>query len=232
MSRRCLDSFSGRISSSEPPCAENRESIPHFQDDLDTTEDEAEEGDSQNPMKPHAVSGAIAASDRALPTNYSQLTGPIKRAVPTSPKFHQIRTTIEQAKIPDDQGQIAPDTSSNPPKPTNIRLGKIGGHRPSPGLVPDSRSNSTAVPTHKAVLGQIGGQRQVHSPQDEIDRPKTSRSKSPLHKADPTSTPNTRDVQATIPEATPQQRADRKRADLKRELEEKAKAPAKKKKRF
>ena len=133
-------------------------------------------------------------------------------------------------------------TTEHPPREQSTKakprpkLGMIGGKAKSPSpspasTAPDLNRSISRSPPRASKIGVIGGKRSEPStlflPESDEGQPPQSPNE-----------PSTRRARATEQEPTPlqretsQERADRKRDQLKRELEEKAKAPAKKKRKF
>lgn len=111
-----------------------------------------------------------------------------------------------------------------PPKPKR-KLGQLGGKKKTVEATPAAEikpePTSSALTPVKKKLGIIGGKRDSSSP-----GPETERGRAAAVKAERTPTPE------TPKRETSQERADHKREALKRELEEKAKVPVKKKRKF
>jgi len=124
------------------------------------------------------------------------------------------------------------------PKPKG-KLGKIGGKKAAPPPEPKLERASTtppapATPKVKGKLGKIGGKKKASTPTPDPTSPEAKL------KSSPHSTPDRGRSAKIEKEKTPEpeeretslDRADRKRAQLKRELEEKARAPVKKRRKF
>jgi hypothetical protein len=126
------------------------------------------------------------------------------------------------------------------PKPKG-KLGKIGGKKAAPPPEPEPERASTllaapATPKTKGKLGKIGGKKKASTSTPDPNSPEAK------VKSSPHSTPERGRSVKVEKEKTPEpeleeretslDRADRKRAQLKRELEEKARAPVKKRRKF
>ncbi|KAK5110636.1 hypothetical protein LTR62_005676 [Meristemomyces frigidus] len=149
-------------------------------------------------------------------------------------------------------------TSKPAPSPVKpqLRLGNIGGKSNTPASrregsasktspSPQNPPSSTATPARKHGLGTIGGRKPTTTTTHSSVNPSAPFRLSP---ATPAVEPATKTAQlermsrttgrspveeaAPSPRETSQERADRKRSELKRQLEEKAKAPLKKKRKF
>ncbi|KAG6012698.1 hypothetical protein E4U54_007338 [Claviceps lovelessii] len=139
--------------------------------------------------------------------------------------------TASEASEDDDVTASLPDSSPVPSSPEHTApklsqrkggLGTIGGGTPKPkASARETESATTTGKIHPATLGIIGGKlpKAVHQENDEC------RGRSTQHKE--------MSSLEERPRETSQERADRKREELKRELEKQAAAgPAKKKRRF
>jgi hypothetical protein len=143
---------------------------------------------------------------------------------------------------PEPESETEAEVEASPPpivsplkeveKPKKRKLGQIGGKKkqaapttgPAEKLVEPEASTSAALST-KRKLGQIGGhkgekQENLMKPEEWSNEIRGRASVKP----EKTATPE--------PRETSLERADRKREILKRELEQKAKAPVKKKRKF
>ncbi|KAF4628801.1 hypothetical protein G7Y89_g9348 [Cudoniella acicularis] len=149
-----------------------------------------------------------------------------------------------------------------PPKPKKAMLGKIGGKKkPSKAPTPEPPEDKASLPEpeapkpKKAKLGKLGGKKtrnveqENNTPSPAPDETKISTPKkkigtiggrkiktetSPEKELETRGRTEVREEKEKTPEKreTSSERADRKRAALKRELEEKSKAPVKKKRKF
>ena len=130
----------------------------------------------------------------------------------------------------------APEEKPIEAKPRS-KLGKIGGKAkamevPAPEPQDDDEDddlNATA-PAKPAKVGVIGGKRSA--PQAEGDGVKEDMPKGAAAEEETRSARATTKTKSPPPREDSQERADRKRDQLKRQLEERAKAPAKKKRKF
>ncbi|KAK5122896.1 hypothetical protein LTR85_003461 [Meristemomyces frigidus] len=132
----------------------------------------------------------------------------------------------------------ASENATSPAKP-RAKLGAIGGKRDkanasaTPEPTPTPSATSAAARQHHHKLGTIGGKKAADtSSRQASEEPSTrgsTREPSPRRSRQPE-----RKEEATPPSVreTSQERADRKRGELKRQLEEKARAPVKKKRKF
>jgi hypothetical protein len=142
----------------------------------------------------------------------------------------------EPAPEPDSETEseveASPPPVVSPPKEVaktkKGKLGQIGGKKKQTEPVPEpaeTEASTAAAPSAKRKLGQIGHGHKVErqeSPQKPEER-NESRGRASV-KPEKTATPE--------PRETSLERADKKRERLRRELEEKAKAPVKKKRKF
>ncbi len=127
-----------------------------------------------------------------------------------------------------------PSEPAEKPRPRS-RLGAIGGKRENSvsGPVPSKPANVQATQTSspsKSKLGAIGGKRAV-----DIHSPIPKAADEPLESSDDLTAGHARSSEKANtppPRETSEERADRKRDQLKRDLEDKAKAPVKKKRKF
>jgi hypothetical protein len=140
---------------------------------------------------------------------------------------------------PEPDSETEPEVEASPPpvvsppkevaKPKKGKLGQIGGKKKQAEHVPEPAEpevSTAAAPSAKRKLGQIGHGHMVErqeSPRKPEEGNNESRGRAPV-KPEQTATPE--------PRETSLERADKKRERLRRELEEKAKAPVKKKRKF
>lgn len=148
-----------------------------------------------------------------------------------------------------------PESSDEAPKPRKRKLGQIGERKKETSPSP-SRSAEEAHKPRKAKLGQIGGRKKEASPSPSVSGNEApvspnaikrklgaigNRQKSPHGEITAAAAgeeePRGRSVKVDKertppPRETSEERAEKKRLQLKRELEEKAKAPVKKKRKF
>ena len=205
--------------------------IQHSVDDGSTTEDD-------EPVPAKAIPQKRAPSPKPTPTPSPSLA-PAKRG-----KFGKIGSK----KQPSPRSPSAPPKSAEPesesPKPKKRKLGAIGSKKqtrnatPTPEPAAEAEKASPASGSKKRKLGDIGhGKKKDHDAEQDVNSDKemgeagqgdvqheekiSVRGRERLKKEE---TPEIRE--------TSEERADRKRAQLKRDLEAKAKAPVKKKKKF
>jgi hypothetical protein len=173
-----------------------------------------------------------------------------KKNEPQAPQIAAVRPKKTLGKIggkkeapsppePEPDSETEPEVeASTPPvvsppkevaKPEKGKLGQIGGKKkqtePSPEAA-EPEASTAAAPSAKRKLGQIGQGHKVErqeSPKKPEEGNNESRGRASV-KPEKTATPE--------PRETSLERADKKRERLRRELEEKAKAPVKKKRKF
>ena len=194
-----------------------------------TEDDDATEDDVSPPRKASTQKRTASPDpEPAKPTSKPKkgLLGKIggkKEPSPSEPEPEPEPTPVSEEPAPP------------PAKPKKGKLGKIGGKKKfdiaTINYNPDSTSETTLPITDtlaKSKLGVIGGGRKtLPAVEQGASSSKTEenneRGRTPF-KVEKEQTPE--------PRETSLERADRKRAQLKRELEQKAKAPAKKKRKF
>ncbi|TVY24017.1 hypothetical protein LHYA1_G007727 [Lachnellula hyalina] len=168
-----------------------------------------------------------------------------KKAAPRpSPPIDEEATTDDSAPSPTRRNAPSPTPEPAPkPKPAKGKLGKIGGKKaaPPPAPEPDPEPAPT-TPKSKSKLGKIGGKKKASTPAPDSPEPRIK--SSPRSTQEEISLNNTvdgdrgREMANEEKEKTPEpretslERADRKRAELKRDLEVKAMQPVKKKRKF
>lgn len=115
------------------------------------------------------------------------------------------------------------------------KLGAIGGKSKAPeaGLETTERTSSTqkSPSPKKTIMGMIGGKKATRSSSPPVATESFAPS-APAKEVTPTRSTPPAKVTTPAPQENPEERADKKRDQLKRELDEKAKAPVKKKRKF
>ncbi|KAF7162127.1 hypothetical protein CNMCM5623_007572 [Aspergillus felis] len=187
-------------------------------------------------------------SPPSLPRDLASPTSEIQEDEATdSGTDHDARDSPFPSRAPTTPKPSASTTTA--PKPRG--LGVIGGKKKEPSqqevsqssLSPESQEALTSEPKLKRVgkLGMIGGKARKTS---EVPPPASSRTRAETRTPPPPAKSESDEVSQRgavkrssspvkpPPQETEQERADRKREELKRELEAKSKAPAKKKRRF
>ena len=195
----------------------------------ESTEDE-DEDDLDAPLK--KTNSAPKQRDAREPTRSS--TPASSGAVKKLGTFGGARASPSPAK------PVSQPPASSPAEKPRPRLGALGGrakakhsHEPaSSDEAASEQASSAALPAKKSKMGVIGGKKlrptdsPLHSAEELSATPEAPGESSPR---------KSRAVEKGTSPAlreTSQERADRKRDQLKRELEEKARAPVKKKRKF
>ncbi|EHL02162.1 hypothetical protein M7I_1756 [Glarea lozoyensis 74030] len=202
---------------------------PDVINDESSTEDEDEDEDEISARKPYQnVSTASLGEDAPSPAKSRRAVSPDESSPEATPK----RKGRGIGKLGGKQRPVEASPSPPPkatPEPSKKRgkLGKIGGKK---AILPDgdeTEDPATETTPKKKKLGAIGGRkRESSSPGSRVpdaNEEVVIRGRSEVAKVERNPTPEVRE--------TSQERADKKRAALKRELEAKAKAPPVKKKR-
>lgn len=205
--------------------------------------------ESQSPSRHHPPASPLPPAP-SLPKPKKQLgrIGAKKAAPkPSPPPIDEEATTDDSALSPARRDAPSPTPEPEPapkPKPAKGKLGKIGGKKAAPPAPePDPEPALPTTPKIKSKLGKIGGKKKASTPAP--DSPEARIKSSPHSTQEEASlSSNTvdgdrgRETVKDEKEKTPEpretslERADRKRAELKRELELKARQPVKKKRRF
>jgi hypothetical protein len=202
------------------------------------------------PEPPTQVDDDQSTEEEASPPRKAS---PEKRTASPAPQITTVRPKKTLGKIggkkeapppsppePEPDSETEPEVEASPPpvlspprevaKPKKGKLGQLGGKKkqaePAPELAEPEASTSAAVPVTKRKLGQIGHGHKVER-QESPKKPEEANTESrgrAFVKPEKTATPE--------PRETSLERADKKRERLRRELEEKAKAPVKKKRKF
>ncbi|CAJ2500636.1 Uu.00g034890.m01.CDS01 [Anthostomella pinea] len=186
---------------------------------LPTEEDETASESDDEPIKPtyrkqpSTLLGTISKHKKPSPS-------PAKASSPAPPPPHDGDDTATGSDS-DSNNSAHPRPSAKPASTPQRRggLGRIGGGSKTPTATPEKRKDTpsdteigNAAGSAKPPARRIGAIR--HRPQADAKRP---RPESPVDPEEP---------------ETEEQKAERKRAELAKELERKAAAPAKKKRRF
>ncbi|KAF7888412.1 uncharacterized protein EAF02_002953 [Botrytis sinoallii] len=199
----------------------------------DTTEDEGPIPDSLH------STNAINNNDNDNDTTDDDAPSPPPPKRQQTPKASPAKQKGKLGKIGGKKASPEPESEPEPepivePEAIKVRpkrgmLGKIGGKKKETASIPDIDSQSSVSPKKK--LGTIGGKKTViegasqeEDIPDEVNRGRgraltTEEMEKSREKTPP-------------PRETSEERADKKRAILKKELEAKSKAPAKKKRKF
>ncbi|KAJ5774290.1 DNA double-strand break repair and VJ recombination XRCC4 N-terminal [Penicillium paradoxum] len=137
-----------------------------------------------------------------------------------SPKRQESPKSEEDERVTSDSVLPTPSAPAAPKAKRSGKLGMIGGK--AKAKAPEPAQDKTPLPTSDTVVMSPG---RPSPAKPETERPTTKKEESPLP------LPKRETASPAEPE-TEEQRADRKREELKRSLEAKSKAPAKKKRRF
>ena len=193
--------------------------------------------DSSDDEEPASKPPKCPKASSSPPPADEETTDEEDAPLPRPQSLTQSPTPPPAAALPNPKGTLAkisgkkeapPLTSSSPPvgapKPKKGKLGQIGGKkREATPPAPASEHEATASQTPaKRKLGVIGGRNKTALEENravEKDEPR-GRSVKPEKETTPP------------PRETSEERAEKKRRDLKRDLEAKAKAPVKKKRKF
>lgn len=225
--------------SSSPPTLRSQQIIDDSTDDEDDLNGPSQRSaipDSYQPPSPKPQPKKLGAIGRSKPT--SEAASP-PRPQKEGQAIHA--KAIEDSSIADDdetaseddreplppprRHQSPPKHAATPPPETPKKggLGKIGGKKraatPPVTTAPNDATHPPRTPKHK--LGVIGRQAAV--------TPKPAGSADDAGRGRSTTA---EEEEERSPRETSKERADRKREELKRELEEKAKVPVRKKRRF
>jgi hypothetical protein len=174
---------------------------------------------------------------------------PAKSSSPPPPAEDE--TTDDEEAPPPRERSSSKSSSPEPAARPKWGLGKIGGGKKAPSPSPSAPSSDEAPQPKKGKLGQIGGKKKESPPTPHSSQQSETPAKRKLG-AIGGRNKNSHEENAAIetgeqgrgrllkvekdktpqPRETSGERAERKRRELKRELEEKAKAPVKKKRKF
>jgi hypothetical protein len=190
-------------------------------------DEESTEGEPSSPYKASSETKAASPTpEKALAKpqrKLGRIGGKKEDPLPEPESEHDVSPPLAKAPVPD------------APKVKKGKLGQIGGKKkraetpaPAEEAVPETEAPTTpTTPNPKRKLGVIGHRHQSPAIKNEDNPSKTeeaeSRGRASVKPEKEKSPP---------PRETSQERADRKRLQLKRELEEKAKAPVKKRRKF
>ena len=175
---------------------------------------------------------------KSSPTQRQKSATPINQrnasASPSVKKLGTIGGGSNQALLSPAKGPIPEERLPDPAPAPRPKLGTIGGRAKSvaPFSTDQEAGQSTSPPREASKMGVIGGRKAKESGSSEvtIEEPAPEPRLEPLGTTRHSRTPAKEETPA--PRETSQERADRKRDQLKRELEEKSKGPAKKKRKF
>jgi len=194
-----------------------------------------------DPRDEESTEGELSSPPKAGPQTKAASPIPEKAAVKSQKKFGRIGGKKE-APLPEQESEceVSPPVAKTTPPPEapkakKGKLGQIGGNKKRADTPPPPEearpepepSTSSTTPKPKRKLGAIGHKHQSPATKNEESPSKIEENESrerPSVKPEKETTPP--------PPETSQERADKKRLQLKRELEEKAKAPVKKKRKF
>lgn len=200
-----------------PPLTEVRNAEPVQQNDGDSTTEDEEDLDAPLKSKPAAL-----PKSSSPPSNFSTASpGPSKKLGAIGGRSS--RPPPSPAKCP------MPEPQPQPQKAARSKLGVLGGKTKvseETTTTSDGDRTASSSPPAPRKMGIIGGKRKPSSAtpstatSPRAEDALNERSRAPAKDPNPP------------PRETSQERADRKRDALKKELEQKAKAPAKKKRRF
>ncbi|GAB7363196.1 hypothetical protein MBLNU230_g3478t1 [Neophaeotheca triangularis] len=204
-------------------------------DDLDAPPRKSATSSQSLPKRSQPSAKSPSKSQSSEPTNAT--TEEPASSAPKPRKFGVLggRSATSKSPQPYDQNAQAKATNSGPPKKAapKAKLGTIGGKAKSTTPAPPEPATSEQVtPSKLTKLGTIGGKKDNFA-----GTPSKASSAAPEtgDQVNEESEDRTRSSKQSTPPAareTSQERADNRREQLKRELEEKAKAPVKKKRRF
>lgn len=211
-----------------PEVAMNHSPVTH---DKDTEDEDDLDGPSQ-PSQEAPPAQLPARQKSQTPQPASQTAGPSPRKkLGTLEGRARTTSPIVEEPAPTISSQPTPTQPSHKPKPKpKTKIGTLGGSKAKPN--PPSPKSDSPPPAKK--LGAIGGKRATASTAAPASSraatasttPEPPRSKEPTESRRPE-----RKAESVEPE-NQEERANAKRDALKRELEMKAKAPAKKKRKF
>ncbi|TGO13644.1 hypothetical protein BPAE_0723g00010 [Botrytis paeoniae] len=189
----------------------------HYTNAIDNNDNDNDTTDDDAPFSPPSKR---QQTPKTLPAKQKGKLGKVggKKAPSPSP---------EPESEPDPEPMIEPEASKVRPK--RGMLGKIGGRKKETASIPEIDSQNSISPKKK--LGTIGGKKaatggasQKEDTPDEVNRGRERALTTEEIEKSKEKTPP--------PRETSEERADKKRAILKKELEAKSKVPAKKKRKF
>jgi hypothetical protein len=221
-------------SPSPPPIANATGHTPiargPFTHEEDTEDDEDDlDGPSQISQKPSSASRLPSRQKSQTPQS-SSATAPSPRKRPgTFGGRARTKSPTAMSITPPEEHEDPVPGSPPPQKPkAKGRLGMMGGSKTKPQPPPPSTTSPEAdAPPPGKKLGTIGGKRELKSSRAIT----ASATPEPQHKEAANARRLDVEAEPVVPE-DPVERANAKRDALKRELEAKAKAPVKKKRKF
>jgi hypothetical protein len=227
---------SSEPTSSTPPPSSNSAAQPAttsgpFTHEEDTEDDDDDDLDGPSQPSQKATSTSQLASRQKSQTPQPTASTTTTKSPPrkTLGKLGGRLPTKSTSKSPSPSSEEMPSEptpTTNPPSPDpqpkpKSKLGKIGGIKPKPK--PQTESPPPVLPAATASTTRTAG-KSTATPEPQPG-PKSSRQQAEPKRANNSAEPKTA-------EQTEAERADAKREALKRELEAKAKAPVKKKRKF
>ena len=211
------------------------ESTTDDEDDLDAPPKKPQPSQrSRSPDKQTTKLGTLRGRLSPRPPSSAEPSTPEVSSPPREPrsKLGMVGGRSSQAPASSAKEPTPNTMSANTESKPRSKLGMIGGKSKAPASSleePEKHKSTSPPPPRSSKMGLIGGKKPTGtlSPASSVGSPKPSHESSPRRSRLPEkdSTPK--------PIETSQERADGKRDQLKRQLEEKAsKAPAKKKRKF
>ncbi|KAF7856958.1 hypothetical protein EAF04_009718 [Stromatinia cepivora] len=205
---------------------------PPGQTEDDTTEDNEPISASSRPKRViyNDDNGNDAMDDDtpSSPPSKRQQT-PKESPVKTKGKLGKIGGKKAASHSPEPEPEPDAELEAVKPRPKRGMLGKIGGKKRENTPTPEIESQSSATPKKK--LGTIGGRKAAAG--DTSQKGDASREEYRGRSREKTMEEEEKTKETTPPpRETSQERADKKREMLKKELEAKSKAPVKKKRKF
>lgn len=152
-----------------------------------------------------------------------------QRSTDSAQPYSSQSQSVELSEHHDDRAGTQTTISSKPRRP---KLGTIGGSRADRSLASPSNSASPSTPSQR--LGVIAGKGRsvrdsMHTGSKGLDEMVQGNAR---ERAEDALVTEVSPCVQNIPRESSQERADRKRLELKRQIEQKSKAPAKKKRKF
>jgi hypothetical protein len=200
------------------PAPKNTNSGNDNDNDNDTTEDE--ENDTPSLPSPKRQKTPQKSPTPPPPTKKKGKLGQIrsKKAASPPPPSPSLSPSPLSSEPPPPSSQPPASQSQSQPQRPKGKLGKIGGRKKEATPEPDALSERIATPTKKRI-GGIGRAKGEKPALEESGKETIVEEEAPREKTPPKM-------------ETEEEKADRKREELKKQLEAKAKAPAKKKRKF
>jgi hypothetical protein len=217
----------------ERPVSEHEESEPsvasHGRNETNAVVEDGDESTTEDDDDDLDVAPRISVVSQTAASSTSQKKAPS----PSPRKLGTFGGRSEEAQIPARQ-EATPDEIPPAAKP-RTKLGKIGGKAKAQGTPtpePPVEKHSLSPQTRSTKVGVIGGKRAAteSSATHEDGRDEAVAENQTAVKEERPSRAETK-TDSSAPRETSQERADRVRDELKRKLEEKEKAPPKKRKR-